>query len=261
MRKTINFFVFLTYDIVTTENVQYFCEITLRKIYTYQMKKVGLSILAAAAIIFASCGGNSTNTNVSASQEVAAHNGDSYGVDLGTSKVSFKATHKGGFAPRWGTISLSSGEFSVADGNIVAGEFVIDMSTISVDTASVTEADKKASDLENHLKTPDFFNVEKYPSADFKITSVTDLDATAVEGAVEGANKTVSGNLTLLDSTLNVSFPAKITIEGDNATVNGTFIVDRTAWGIKFGATAADPAEWGISKDIEIGVNVSGSKK
>ena len=232
------------------------------KIYTYQMKKVGLSIVAAAAIIFASCGGNSTNTSVSEKQEVAGHQGDRYAVDLAASSVTWKATHKGGFAPRWGNISLSSGEFSVEDGNILAGEFVIDMASIAVDTASVTEADKKASDLENHLKTPDFFNIEKYPTADFKITSVTDLDPTAsAEGAVEGSNKTVSGNLTLLDSTLNVSFPAKIAVEADKVTVNGKFIVDRTAWGIKFGATAADPAEWGISKDIEIGVNVSGSKK
>ncbi len=225
------------------------------------MKKVGLSIVAAAAIVFASCGGNSTGTNVTEKQEVAEHQGDVYAVDLATSSVTWKATHKGGFAPRWGKISLSSGEFSVADGNINAGDFVIDMSTIAVDTASVTEADKKASDLENHLKTPDFFAVEKHPTADFKITSVTDLDPAAAEGAVEGSNKTISGNLTLLDSTLNVSFPAKIAVEGDKVSVDGKFTVDRTAWGIKFGATAADPAEWGISKDIEVGVNVIGTKK
>lgn len=225
------------------------------------MKKIGLSIVAAAAIIFASCGGNSTNTNVSEKQEVAEHQGDVYAVDLGTSSVSWKATHKGGFAPRWGVISLSSGEFSVADGNIVAGEFLIDMSSISVDTASVTEADKEAVDLENHLKTGDFFAVEQHPNADFKITSVTDLNGAAAEGAVAGSNKTVSGNLTLLDSTLNVSFPAKVALEGDKVTIDGKFIVDRTAWGIKFGATAADPAEWAISKDIEVGVNVIGAKK
>lgn len=224
------------------------------------MKKIGLSLVAAAAILFSSCGGNSSKTAVSEEQQVADQQGDSYSVDLATSKVDWKAFHKGGFAPRWGTLSLQSGELFVSDGNVTAGDFVIDMKSLKVDPASVTEADKKASDLEHHLKNPDFFDVEKFAQANFKITSVSDLGASAGADAIEGANKTVSGNLTLLDSTLNISFPAKVTVSNDQVAVAAKFTVNRADWGIKFGTSEADPAEWMISKDIEIGIQVEAKK-
>jgi len=225
------------------------------------MKKIGLSVVAAAAIIFASCGGGNSNTSTSAEQTVAEAQGDNYAVDVNASKINWKAFHKGGFAPRWGTLSLTSGELSVDGSNVTAGEFTIDMKSLKVDSASVTEADKKSSDLENHLKNPDFFDVEKFATAAFKITNVSDLDATTAKDAIEGANKTVSGNLKLLDSTLNISFPAKIAVEGDKVSVDAKFTVNRADWGIKFGTSEGDPAEWMISKDIEIGIHVDATKK
>ncbi len=99
-------------------------------------------------------------------------------------------------APRWGTLTVKSGDISVDAGQVTAGNFVIDMNSIKVDPASVTEKDKKPADLEGHLKSPDFFDVAKNPTSDFKITSVTDLKE-ASKDAIAGANKTVSGNLTL----------------------------------------------------------------
>ena len=106
--------------------------------------------------------------------------------------MDWKAFHKGGFAPRWGTLAVTSGEVSVEADELTAGDFVIDMKSIKVDPASVTEKDKKYSELEAHLKSADFFDVEKNPTAEFKITKVANLEGTA-ENAVEGANKTVSG--------------------------------------------------------------------
>ncbi|WP_437917894.1 YceI family protein [Sphingobacterium sp. LRF_L2] len=216
--------------------------------------------LLAAGMIFAACGGNGSNTATSTEQEVASQQGDVFAVDLAASNVSWKAFHKGGFAPRWGTLSLSSGEISVDNGEITSGDFVIDMNSLHVDSASVTEEGKKASDLENHLKNADFFNVETNPTAEFHITGVSALSG-AVEGAVEGANKTVSGNLTLMGTTLNISFPAKIEVSGEGVvSVNAKFTVNRADWGIKFGTTETDPAEWMISKDIEIGINLTAKK-
>ncbi|PRD56220.1 YceI family protein [Sphingobacterium gobiense] len=220
------------------------------------MRKIFLSMVVGTAILFASCGGNSSKTQVSEKQEVAEKQGDVYVADVEASKVNWRATHKGGLAPRWGTLSVSSGELSVADGNVKAGEFTIDMKSLQVDAASVTEADKKAIDLQNHLKNEDFFNVDNYPTATFHITEVSDLDLLAVKDAVEGANKLVSGNLTLLDSTLNISFPAKIDVQGEEIAVEAKFTVNRVDWGIKFGTSELDPAEWGISRDIEVGINL-----
>ena len=222
------------------------------------MKKLTVLGLVGAALLFTAC--NDKKETVTAEQEVAAKTGEVYNVDLAASKVDWKAFHKGGFAPRWGTLSLKSGEITVENDAVTSGEFVIDMTTLKVDPASVTEADKKPADLEAHLKNADFFDVEKQPTSDFKITAVADLAGELPKDAVAGANKTISGNLTLLGKTLNVSFPAKVTVAEGKASIEAKFTVNRADWGIKFGTDETDPAEWMISKDIEIGINVTASK-
>lgn len=225
------------------------------------MKRINVLAFTAATLLFISCGGKSSEaTSTSEEKEVAEKQGEVYAVNLESSKIDWKAFHKGGFAPRWGTLSIKSGEISSENGELTAGDFVIDMQSLKVDPASVTEKDKKSSDLEAHLKNADFFDVEKKPTAEFKITSVANL-ATPPADAVAGANKTVSGNLTLQGKTLNVSFPAKVEIVDGNATLQAKFTVDRSEWGIKFGTSEANPAEWMISKDIEIGVDVKAAKK
>ena len=222
------------------------------------MKKLTVLALVGAALLFTAC--NDKKETVTAEQEVAAKTGEVYNVDLAASKVDWKAFHKGGFAPRWGTLKLKSGEITVENDAVTSGEFVIDMTTLKVDPASVTEADKKPADLEAHLKNADFFDVEKQPTSDFKITAVADLAGELPKDAVAEANKTISGNLTLLGKTLNVSFPAKVTVAEGKASIEAKFTVNRADWGIKFGTDETDPAEWMISKDIEIGINVTASK-
>lgn len=222
------------------------------------MKKLTVFALAGAALMFTAC--NDKKETVKDAQEVVAKTGEVYKADLATSKVDWKAFHKGGFAPRWGTLNLKSGEITVENDAVTSGDFVIDMTTLKVDPASVTEADKKPADLEAHLKNADFFNVAQNPTSDFKITAVADLAGELPKDAVAGANKTVSGNLTLLGKTLNVSFPAKVTVADGKAAIEAKFTVNRTDWGIKFGTDETDPAEWMISKDIEIGINVNAAK-
>ena len=222
------------------------------------MKKLTVLAFVGAALLFTAC--NDKKETVTAEQEVAAKTGEVYNVDLAASKVDWKAFHKGGFAPRWGTLKLKSGEITVENDAVTSGDFVIDMTSLKVDPASVTEADKKPADLEAHLKNADFFDVEKQPTSDFKITAVADLAGELPKDAVAGANKTISGNLTLLGKTLNVSFPAKVTVAEGKASIEAKFTVNRADWGIKFGTDETDPAEWMISKDIEIGINVTASK-
>lgn len=225
------------------------------------MKKLNVLTLAAVTLFLTACGGKSSGeTTTGEEQQVAEKQGEVYAVNPETSKVDWKAFHKGGFAPRWGTLAIKSGEVSVEGTELTAGDFVIDMNSLKVDPASVTEKDKKYTDLEGHLKNADFFDVEKNPTADFKITKVAALEAPAAD-AVEGANKTVSGNLTLKGKALNVSFPAKVSVLDGTATIQAKFTVNRADWDIKFGTSETDPAEWMISKDIEIGIDVKATKK
>ncbi|WP_415327593.1 YceI family protein [Chryseobacterium sp. MMS23-Vi53] len=226
------------------------------------MKKLSVIALVAIGLFATSCNKEKSADSAATAteQKVAESKGEVLNVDIATSVVSWKATHKGGMAPRWGTLNVKSGDLSVDNGQLTAGNFVIDMASIKVDPASVTEKDKKPADLETHLKSPDFFDVTKNPTSEFKITSVTDLAEAPKEGAIAGANKTVSGNLTLSGKTVNVTFPAKVDVAEGTAAIQAKFTVNRADWGIKFGTSETDPAEWAISKDIEISVDVKAKK-
>ncbi|KFF21684.1 YceI family protein [Chryseobacterium sp. JM1] len=225
------------------------------------MKKLSVIALVGIGLLAASCNKDKSADTAATDteQKVAESKGEVLPVDVAASVVNWKAFHKGGMAPRWGTLNVKSGDLSIEGGQLAAGNFVIDMNSIKVDPASVTEKDKKPADLEAHLKNPDFFDTAKNPTSDFKITSVTDLKD-APKDAVAGANKTVSGNLTLSGKTVNVTFPAKVDVTETSAAVNAKFTVNRADWGLKFGTSEADPAEWMISKDIEISVDVKAKK-
>ncbi|WP_010254511.1 YceI family protein [Myroides injenensis] len=229
------------------------------------MKKIVLSLAVIATLSLASCGNkNADKATTTTEQEVAQEKGDKYAVNLTDSKISWKVGHKGGVNPRFGTLAIQSGDIAVDATGLNAGSYIIDMNSITVDPASVDPGKEK--NLEGHLKNADFFDVEKYPTAEFKITSVRDFDATKDESKVEGANKVVSGNLTLLDKTVNITFPAVVTTENDKVVMHASFIADRSDWGLKFGTTdkdsgaALNPAEWGISKDMEIGIHLVADK-
>lgn len=225
------------------------------------MKKLSVIALVGVGLFTASCTKEKSAENAATAQEqtVAESKGEMLAVDTAASVVNWKAFHKGGLAPRWGTLNIQSGDLSIEGGQLAAGNFVIDMNSIKVDPASVTEKDKKPADLEAHLKNPDFFDTTKNPTSDFKITSVTDLKNASAD-AIAGANKTVSGNLTLSGKTMNVTFPAKVDVTENSASIQAKFTVNRADWGIKFGTSEADPAEWMISKDIEIAVDVKTKK-
>ncbi|RZK58289.1 MAG: YceI family protein, partial [Pedobacter sp.] len=130
---------------------------------------------------------------------------------------------------------------------------------LKVDPASVTEKDKKSTDLEGHLKSPDFFDVAKYPTAKFVITKVEPFKGAQTSNLLADPNYLISGNLTLKDSTLNITFPAKVEVSATGVSAAAKFVIDRTAWGINYKAEGS-PENWIISKDVEIGLNLKANK-
>lgn len=225
------------------------------------MKSLKLSFVALGlALALVSCKKTETDTTLTGEkQEAAAHVGETYNADTKSSTVKWTAAHKGGVAPRFGTLSISEGSFAVDHGAVTGGKFIIDINSLVVDPASVTEADKKPEELAGHLKSADFFDATKYPSANFEITSVAPFDAAKDQSKLEGATNVVSGNLTLKDKTVNVTFPAKISITESGVNLVANFTVDRSAWNLTYG-TEGDPADWAISKDIDIALDVNAKK-
>ncbi|AHF16978.1 YceI family protein [Niabella soli] len=222
--------------------------------------KQTISILSLA-VLLAACGGTSSDSaKTEEKKEAAVAAGNAYVIDTVTTTVDWRATHKGGLAPRFGIISINDGTLTVDNGVVTAGNFVINLAALKVDTASVTEPGKKAADLENHLKSPDFFDVAKYPTAKFVITKVAPYDSTQQKSLLPGATNLISGNLTLKDSTLNITFPAQIIIAGNDVTAHAKFTIDRSAWGVHY-KTEGSPENWAISKDVELGFTLKANKK
>lgn len=129
-----------------------------------------------------------------------------------------------------GVVSLQNGVFDIENGTIKAGEFTIDMTAIS---CSDLEAGNGKEKLEGHLKSADFFDVEKFPTAKFVVTS-----SEAKDGKVH-----ITGNLTLKDVTKSITIPATITEDGEFATLKSdTFSVDRTDFGVTYSSKKFDAA-------------------
>jgi polyisoprenoid-binding protein YceI len=107
-----------------------------------------------------------------------------------------------------GTMNVKSGDFSAEGNKIKSGEFVIDMTSLkNTDLASDPE---KQSDLEDHLKGSDFFDVETFSTAEFSITSVADA-------ATDEANCMITGNLLLKGVSKSVTFPALVVVKEDGS--------------------------------------------
>lgn len=180
------------------------------------------------ALSIASCGGPQGEKAVTGdAKEVSASTGDvTMQVDPAASKVEWTGSKPTG--SHHGTVKISDGKLILADGKLTGGKFTIDMTSIMDEDLSSEEDNAK---LVGHLKSPDFFDVAKFPEAVFVITS-----AEPTSGSPE-ANYNITGNLTLKDITKSVIFPANVSVEGDNIrAVTPEFIIDRTDWDVRFGS-------------------------
>ncbi len=117
-----------------------------------------------------------------------------------------------------GTIALKSGSLTFNEDQLSGGTFTVNMSSINVTDIS---SDKGKGKLEGHLKSADFFDVEKFPEATLVFTNVTP----------KGKNSfTVTANMTIKGKTNPVTFD--ISVYGNKATAS--LKIDRTGFGVKY---------------------------
>ena len=119
-----------------------------------------------------------------------------------------------------GTINVKSGKLIFEDNKLTGGEIVMDMTSIQVADLSGESADK----LVGHLKSDDFFGVEKHPTAMFKITKV------ASRGKADDYK--VSGNLQIKGISKPISFNIIAKSNGAKAEVT----IDRSDYNIRYGS-------------------------
>lgn len=196
------------------------------------MKHILKSIIVLSLVSTAACNDapKADEAQTAEAQQVQeAPTGTDFAVDNQKSTLSWIGTKPVG--KHDGIFPISTGTLSVADNNITGGRFDIDMANLKVLDGG--EGNEK---LQGHLKSGDFFDVTKYPNAKFEITSVAAGVATDPKDLVmKDATHTVTGNLTLKDSTKSVTFPAKVSMNGNSLIADADFNIDRTQWGIVYG--------------------------
>jgi polyisoprenoid-binding protein YceI len=122
-----------------------------------------------------------------------------------------------------GTIKLQKAEGTVEGGKIINAIFTIDMSTIS---ALSTGKGSGQDGLSKHLKSEDFFDVAKFPTSTFKVSSIDFVNNEIM----------VTGDLTIKSVTNQIKFPVMIESSGENYIARGKVEIDRTVWDIRYGS-------------------------
>ena len=210
------------------------------------MRKSIFIMILSSLVFLAACSNPAADKSKAVTGEASqtaspAHSapGQKYLITPQNSKIEFigaKVTghHNGSFGDFSGEVDYT--------GNIEQSHVSITIKADSITTDT--------PDLTKHLKTPDFFDVAKFPQENFVSTAIK-------PGGEKGASHTVTGNLTLHGVTKSITFPATINVTNDLATVDADFAINRKDFGINY-AGAADNL---IRDDVALKLTIRAARK
>ncbi len=121
-----------------------------------------------------------------------------------------------------GEIKVKSGSLELKAGNIVNGNVVIDMKSITCKDLENETYNKK---LVDHLNSDDFFGIEKFPTATFSITNASKFN---------NGKANVSGKLTIKGKTEPIIFE----VTKLNNVYKTQLKVDRSKFDVRYGSNS-----------------------
>ncbi len=148
-------------------------------------------------------------------------------VTVDTKASTFKWHAKKVTGEHFGTVNFSGGTINIEKGVLTGGTIEMDMTSIVV---TDLQGEYKGK-LEGHLKSDDFFSVEKNNKSTLVIKNVE-----AIKGNKTAENYMVTADLTIKGITKEIKFPAIIVVKGNSVTANADFMIDRTLWDIRYGS-------------------------
>lgn len=215
-----------------------------------------LPLLFVGALATA-CGGSTEGVEVDATDAVegAAPVGQAtvYNIAPAESMVIWTGSKLTGGEHK-GTINVTDGRLAFDGNTITAGDFVIDMTSLTV--TDLDEASGK-SKLEGHLKNEDFFEVGAHPEAKFTITGVE-----AVTGDATTTHR-LTGNLEMKGVSKSVTIPANVKVTDTEITATTpAFEIDRNDWGIQYGSgsIAGIAQDNIINDDVVLVINLKAAR-
>lgn len=165
-------------------------------------------------------------------------------IDPYHSSLNFNISHSG--------ISIVNGKFEDYSGTMTTkGEKLSDASFDF--TVKVKSINTNVTDRDNHLRSPDFFEVEKYPNMTFKSTKIL---------ATGKPNEyLLYGKLTIKDVTKEVIFDVHYggiakSDQGEKLGMRAETTINRFDYNINF-----DPAAAGVGKDVNIVAHLQFAKQ
>ena len=142
-------------------------------------------------------------------------------------------------------LSSQTGHFAAFDGSLEMAtddprdakiRVIVDMDSTTTSIGLLTK----------HLKNEDFFDVTKFPKAEFVSEKVVPLG--------EPGQYRVAGRLTFHGTSKPVEFPARITVSADEVMIDGTLTIRQTEFGMAEGAKKA-------KDEVPVRVTVRGRRK
>lgn len=149
-----------------------------------------------------------------------------------------------------GNIALKEGYIALDGAKLVGGKFVADLNSITCTDLTDKSYNEK---LIGHLKSEDFFGVEKNPTATFVVTKVAPKTAGVYD---------VTGDLTIKGITKPATFPVTVKTTGTGAEATGKLVVDRSKYDIKYNSKSffENLGDKMIHDDFSIDVKIVAAK-
>lgn len=180
---------------------------------------------------------------------VRAQNGESgtYEFDKAHSSIGFRVKHMG--------LVDIPGYFRDFKGTVNYDAKDVTKSSVEF-TAQMTSVDTGVAARDNHLRTADFFEVEKFPTMTFKSTKVEK----------RGNDLVLTGDLTMRGVTKQVSFPFQIAgwlpggeRSGPKMGITAETTINRRDFGVNYGTTLPNGAA-ALSDDVTVTLLIEAGK-
>lgn len=182
----------------------------------------------------------------------AFHDEATYTIDTAASKVQWFAKKTVG--DHNGEVKLKSGFIDTHAGTPENGEFVLDMTSITVVDITDAGSNKK---LVDHLKGEDFFNTAAFTTAKLDIKRFELIKTDEANN-----NYKAYGSLSIKGITNDISFPARIDVKDGKLTASAKVSIDRTKWNIhyKSKSTFPDLGDKFIYDNVDFVISLNGKK-
>lgn len=169
---------------------------------------------------------------------------------VNTSESTITWTAKKVTGQHHGKVPITSATLDYQNGKILGGTFEMDMTSLTVEDITDPGSNKRLTD---HLKSEDFFSVEKHNKSTFKITEAKTSN---------GKDYQLTGDLTIKNITKPVTFPATVNVTGGKIVATGKLTFDRTHYDIKYrsGSYFENLADKMIYDDVELDVKLVASE-